>query len=175
MRPSTFLWLALLAGCVSVHATTMPGANLDQFKTFAWYEPDTLPRRQRELQQSPAGDVIRARITRDLAAKGIHQTRGAPDFFVLYRLQREQAFDVSVQPRLYSGQPGAVRINDWTQGNLVVEFIDPRSGEVFWRGVAEAVLDRPASPNLDKLADAVDKVMKRYPMEVATSGAAPAM
>jgi hypothetical protein len=66
-------------------------------------------------------------------------------------------------------------VNEYTQGTLFIDFIDPKTNQVFWRGTASAVVNHPENPNGKKLASAVDKVMKKYPSEVASAGARPAM
>ncbi len=162
--------LLCAAGCVTVHSKTSENVDLARYRTFAWYASPTATERQRAFERSPAGDVVRARIAHDLAEKGIHETTATPDFLVAYHTQLEQKVDVDDwgYPSLFWGAPpGPVTYDEYTQGNLVVDFIDPKSGRVFWRGTASAVIDRPDRPNLYKLASAVDKVMKRYPVEAA--------
>jgi len=161
-------------GCVTVHAKTSANANLEHYRTFAWYAYPSPSLRQEAFERSPAGEVVRTRIARDLAQRGIHETRGTPDFLVAYRTQLEQKVDVDDwgYPTLFWGAPpGSVTLDEYTQGNLVVDFIDPKSGQIFWHGTASAVIEHPDNPNLNKLASAVDKVMNRYPAEVA--GATP--
>ncbi|HEX8950398.1 MAG TPA: DUF4136 domain-containing protein [Polyangia bacterium] len=167
------------AACVTVRSSTSPNANLAQYRTFAWYVSPAPTERQQAFDRSPAGELVRDRIARDLADKGIHATSGAPDFFVAYHTRLEQKLDVNDwgYPSVFWGAaPGPVTVDEYTQGTLMVDFIDPKTGQVFWRGTATSVVDHPENPNLQKLASAVDKVMKRYPSELATATASrPAM
>lgn len=163
-----------LASCVTVRTATRRDADLGQFKTFAWY----VSPRPSELDRSPAGQVVRARIAADLGQKGIRQTRDHPDFLVAARQRLEERADVDDwgYPSVFWGAPpGPVTVDQYTQGTIIVDFIDPASGRVFWRGVATAVVDHPENPNLYKLAAAVDKVMGRYPSLQASATAPPRM
>jgi hypothetical protein len=174
IRTMTAVLLASFAsaGCVTVRSTTSPNANLAQYRTFAWYAAPTQTARQAEFERSPAGDLVRTRIARDLAAKGMHETHDTPDFLVAYHTRLVQRLDVNDwgYPSVFWGSPpGPVRIDEYTQGTLIIDFIDPKTGQVFWRGTASSVVDHPENPNMQKLGSAVDKVVKKYPAEMASA------
>lgn len=172
-RTSTVLMLALaaLAGCTTVRGRVTPGANLMQYKTYGWYTTPTATQRQRAFEASPAGDTVRLRIAANLADRGIRETNDNPDFLVAFHTKLEQKLDVNDwgYPGLFWGaQPGPVSIDEYTAGTLLVDFIDPRTGQIFWRGTANAIVGQPESPNLNKLSSTVDKIMKKYPAQVAS-------
>lgn len=173
MRMRTLLGASLLlAGCVTVRSSTSPSANLAHYRTFAWYASPTPTVQQTAFERSPAGELVRDRIARDLRARGIRESPDRPDFFVAYHTRLQQRLDVNDwgYPTVFWGAPpGPVSIDEYTQGTLVVDFIDPKSGQIFWRGTATAVVDHPENPNMQKLAGAVDKVMKKYPAELASA------
>lgn len=177
MRTTMALLVALAAGCVTVHASTSPGANLDHYRTFAWYQSPTPKSAQLAFERSTAGALVRARIARDLAQKGIRETRDDPDFWVAYHRQQTDRVDIRDwgYPGLFWGAPGAVRVDEYSEGALVVDFIDPHTGRIFWRGRASSVLDHAASPDMHKLVAAVDDLMRRYPVETASAGARPTL
>jgi len=164
--------LLALAGCVTVRSSTSPSANLAHYRTFAWYVSPTPTVQQTAFERSPAGGLVRERIARDLHARGIRESPDRPDFFVAYHTRLQQRIDVNDwgYPTVFWGAPpGPVSIDEYTQGTLVVDFIDPKTGQIFWRGTATAVVNHPENPNMQKLATAVDKVMKKYPAEVASA------
>lgn len=173
MRPTTILLLATFAcaGCVTVRSSTSPGANLAQYHSFAWYQSPTPTEAQLAFERSPAGQLVRDRIAADLAQKGIHPTTENPDFYVAYHTKLEQKTTVSDwgYPGLFWGAPGPARIDEYTQGTLIVDFIDAKSGQIFWRGTAGSAVNHPATPDMNKLASAVDKMMGKYPAEVASA------
>jgi len=161
--------LVVLAGCVTVRSATSPSADLARYRTFAWYTPATA--RGAALERSPAGELVRERIARGLAARGIRESPDRPDFFVAYDAELRPRLDVEDwgYPTVFWGAPpGPVTIDEYTQRTLAIDFIDARTGRIFWRGTATAVAEHPENPNPRELAKAVDKVMKRYPAEVAS-------
>jgi hypothetical protein len=164
---------SLFCGCVSVETSKAPNVNLAQYRTFAWFEPASPSPRQQSFERSPAGAVVREQIARNLAAKGVSETAQNPDFLVAYHGKLEQRMDVTDwgYPGWWWGGWGGpnVAVSEYTQGTLIIDFIDPRTKQVFWRGTASAVVNQPENPNPKKLAGAVDKVMKKYPAEVASA------
>jgi hypothetical protein len=58
---------------------------------------------------------------------------------------------------------------------LIVDFIDPHTNQVFWRGTATDIVNNPNSPDLGKLDAAVTKLVKQYPGSAMASTSRPAM
>jgi hypothetical protein len=56
-----------------------------------------------------------------------------------------------------------VTVRQYTEGTLVVDFVDPATHQALWRGTAVGVVKNPDNPNPDKVAKAVDKLMNRLP------------
>jgi hypothetical protein len=157
------------SGCVSVRATTSPGTNLADYRAWTWAEPRDAS--ERDLRASPAGQIIREQIARDLEARGMRQVAGAqpPDFLVDFDYVAEdklararQGYGWGYHAGVYGGmsrEGGQVR--EYSEGTVIVDFIDTKTREIIWRGTAVSTIDRPENPRLDKLAKAVDKVMQR--------------
>ena len=184
-----FVAVAAVAGCstVQVRSTASPNASLSQLRTFAFMTPVREDTRAAQLAESPAGQQIRNQITQDLVDKGYTPAPAgvAPDFLVAYRGLLERKTDIQSWP--YAG-PGwgwgwgwgwggwawggpDVTISQYTEGTLVVDFVDPRTHQVVWRGTATSVVSHPHNPNLQKVAKAVDKLMKRLPPSAMASRA----
>ena len=154
------LALGLLAGCstVAVNSETARDANLANFKTFGWY---AAPGAQGK-PESLADQDIRSSIEKNLAAKGItHAAEGNPDFFVAFHTKTQQEMNVADYGYGYWGGWGP-DVYTYTQGTIVIDFIDPKSNKVFWHGTASGVVDHPENPNAEKIDSAVSKVMERY-------------
>jgi hypothetical protein len=182
MRHVVYVVAALVtAGCssVQVRSTPAPGANLAPLHTFAFMTPMRPDSPAARLQQTPAGQQIRTQIARDLIDKGYTPAPEGvqPDFVVAYRVNLRPRTEV--QSMSYPG-PGwgwgwgwgwhgwswagsDVTVREYTEGTLIVDFIDPTSHNVLWRGTATGVVDHPANPNLDKVARAVNKLIDRVP------------
>jgi hypothetical protein len=169
---SALVALFTIAGCVTVRSSTSPSANLAHYRTFAWYPAPTPTTRQSEFERSPAGELVRDRIARELGNRGIYERADRPDFFVAYRTRLDQRLAVSewgYQSAFWGTPGGPAEINEYTEGTLVIDFIDPKSGQIFWRGTAVAAVAHPENPDMNKLASTVDKVMKKYPAQMASA------
>jgi Domain of unknown function (DUF4136) len=180
MRTVAFvLAAASLAGCstVSVRATPAPGANLTQLHTFALMLPQRSDSRAAEYARSPAGQTVREQLKGDLTAKGytLAQNGVQPDFLVAVRSRQEQRTEI--EDLGYAGPywgwdwgwgmgwgwPADTVVRHYTEGTLIVDFVDPRTREVLWRGTASGIVDHPDNPSLKQVSKAVDKLMTRLP------------
>jgi len=163
--------LCLIGGCVTTSATTSPNANLGQYRTFSFFQPTSANPKQLAFEQSPAGQVVRDRITSDLQSKGLTLSADNPDLLVAYHTKTEQKTDVTDwgYGGYYWGGPGGVTVDQYTQGTLLIDLIDPKSKQVVWRGTASAIVNNPENPDTGKLASAVDKLMKKFPAEMASA------
>ncbi len=157
---------ALAAGCASVstHATTAPGANLARYQTYAWAEEPA------GAVQTPADQQIRASIAQALGQKGMTTAPPGtrPDFLVAYQTAAQEKVNVVENGPWYHGYRSR-DVESYTEGTLIVDFIDPATRQVFWRGTASSVVEHPDNPNPRKIAEAVAKLMKKYPGEVAAT------
>jgi hypothetical protein len=169
--PTVAAALFLLGGCVTTSATTSPNANLGHYRTFSFFRPTEVHPKQATFERSPAGQVVQDRIASDLQSKGLTQTSDNPDLLVAYHTKTQEKTDVTDwgYGGFYWGGPGNVTVDQYTQGTLVVDFIDPKTKQIVWRGTASAIVNNPDNPDTGKLASAVDKLMKKYPAELASS------
>jgi hypothetical protein len=180
MKGIAYTFAAVLAvGCssVQVRSTEIPNANLAQRRTFAFMTPVRPDVPAAEWDQSPAGQQIHRQIAQDLIAKGYTPAAPGtqPDFLVAYRTQLRERTEVTNWG--YGGDPWAwgwgwggwawdgpdVSVRQYTEGTLVVDFVDPTTHRALWRGTAVGVVNHPENPNPDKVAKAVNKLMRRLP------------
>ena len=161
------LALTLAAGCISTRASLAPNTSLSRYRTFA-FAPET-----NAMARTPTGAVVRDSIARELAEKGIYPaTNGRPDFFVGYQLVLREQLEA------YGGWGGwgwggGPDLYQYTEGTLVLDFIDPRTNRSFWRGTATSVIDTPDNPKPDKMRKAVAKTLSKYPVELTASAPPP--
>jgi hypothetical protein len=170
--------LMTIAGCstVQVRSTPAPGVNLGQFHTFG-FMPDHDPNSKTAMfDRSPAGQEVRNRITQDLTAKGyvLAQADQQPDFLVATHSKTQEKLDV--QDWGYPGPYWGYGWNDttvtqYTEGTIIVDFVDPKANQVFWRGTASSVVNHPENPDLNRLSKAVNKLMKTVPAQMAAAPA----
>ncbi len=157
------------AGCgASVHSTVAPNANLGQYKTYGFQTP----RYRAGTSESPAEQALRTSLRNDLAQKGLTEAPAGqqPDFLVAYHVKEQQKLDVEDLGYGFGwGWGGPVEATTYTQGTIIVDFIDPRTNQAFWRGTASQVVDHPESPDLGKLDKAVAKLVNQYPSAMASA------
>jgi hypothetical protein len=159
--------LSLAGGCATtVHSSTSPNANLTRYRTFAFY---TSPYKH-GLPPTVRDQEIRAAITRDLEQKGLlRATDGHPDMVIAFHARTVEMPNYSSFG--YSTDCcGVEPMATYPEGTLIVDFIDPHTGTVFWRGSAKRMLHShpdPQHPNVAKLDQSVAKLIARYPAQLA--------
>jgi hypothetical protein len=156
--------LALVAGCgASVNSTVTPGANLGQYKTWSFHTP----KYRAGKPETPAEQELRAALKADLANKGLAEAAPGtmPNFLVAYHVKEQQQLDVENVGYFW----GPSDVYTYTQGTLIVDFIDPRTNQVFWRGTASQVVNNPDTPNLTHIDKAVAKLVNQYPVMMAST------
>jgi hypothetical protein len=60
-------------------------------------------------------------------------------------------------------------VTSYTTGTIIVDFLDPRTHTVIWRGSASSTVDHPDNPDPDKIVHAVDKMMGQLPEQMASA------
>jgi hypothetical protein len=169
--------LLLSAGCISTRATVAPNANLTQYRTFT-FAPET----NQAFARTPTGAVVRDALTRELAEKGIYPASAGttPDFYVSYQLALRQELEAYGWGGYGGwggwggwGWGGPGNVYEYTEGTLIVDFIDPKTNQSFWRGTASTVVNTPDNPNPKRMAKGVEEMMDKYPAQLTASAPAP--
>jgi Domain of unknown function (DUF4136) len=160
------LVLAALAGCASmrIHSEVAPNTDLGRYRTFAW-----LPNHN----GGPASIVdqrVRDALARQLAREGLREAPAdAADFLVGYHVLQEHKVAVADWGNgIYGWSPEVVAYSD---GTLVVDFIDPHTNRIVWRGSATGAVDRTGTVDARRLDRAASALARRY---LASRPAAPA-
>ncbi|HZS36314.1 MAG TPA: DUF4136 domain-containing protein [Polyangia bacterium] len=156
---------AAALGCgATVHSSFAPGANVQQYKTFSFQRPQSPAARPASIADQEIEDALR----QSLIAKGyVESTDGNPDFVVVHHVMLQQRTQVDRVGTGWYGFGGTVSTYSYTEGTVIVDFVDPKTNQAFWRGTAADVVNRPASPNPAKIRAAVTKLINRYPSNVA--------
>ncbi len=150
-----------LGGCVSVHGVN-GAARPHTLRHFAFYPTDDTA--QTEMARSPVGQAVRREVEETLARRGVTRSDAEPDFWVAYYFvveERETAPFASPLGPLYLSAPGT---SQYLRSTVVVDFIDPATRDVFWRGTARAIVSHPENPDPHRVAVIVDKLMRSEPV-----------
>jgi hypothetical protein len=165
MLKSTLLSALLIGGgCASmrIHTQVAPEVELGHYRAFAWLPsskggPETIVDQQ-----------IRSALRRQLTHKGLRETTpDSADFLVDYHVLQEHKLAVADWGNgIYGWAPDVVAYSD---GTLIVDFINPRSNRVFWRGSATAAIEPPGVVDVNRLDKAASAMVRRYPYSVASA------
>jgi hypothetical protein len=186
MKRWATLWpLMLLAGCANwtVRSESHPAAPLAAYRTYEWAIPETTPEGDRLVDQR-----VRERVVAELARRGMVPAAPGqqPDFYVDYSVgsgPRVQQVAHSFALGTDVGGSGATVLPPaptltrfvYTEQALVLDFVDARSGQVFWRGYASYVVDRPPEVATNRTSEAVGRILRKYPGPQLAASARPAM
>jgi len=168
---SIVLCLVLLAaGCssMSVDYDYEPSMNFAKLRTYDWgSQPDSLSGGAKEAieRNSLTDERIKNALTRQLAGKGMKLDPKHPDFLVVWHIGVENK--VNVRPYGYSyryrGTGAAAR--KYREGTLIVDFVDPKTKQLMWRGIARDVLPLKSTPQKSEklINEAAEKILAGFP------------
>jgi hypothetical protein len=146
-----------------VHYDFMPGTNFSQYHTYMWVDiPSDVHPNQIVSQE------IKDAVNNVLATKGLTlSTSGTADLYVGYQCSVDQERQWSawgMGGRLMGGMGTATR-SMISNGTPAVDFYDPTSKQLIWRGSAAQALDPSGNQQKDmqRLNKAVAKLVKNYP------------
>jgi len=156
--------LALAAGCATktdVRSDHEPGADLNAYRSFAFYEPAQpgyLSLLERHLRRATREQLERQHLVYD---------ERSPELLVNYalRVMDRQELQSSHRGARYRGfGADSVETVEFRQGTLLIDLVDARRQALVWRVVAESRLDAKAVQNPAGTVDAVvGEMFTRFP------------
>ena len=174
MKRSMLLSLLAIASCstLEVKTNSAPNTNFARYRSYAWLPNSDTGQVAQLLRGSPTEQAIKNDVGQQLAAKGITPaTMGNPDFMIAYHVTTQQKLDVT-NWGYGVGWAGGEDVYQYTQGTLILDFIDPATQHAFWRGYASDVVGEPSQGN-PKVGEAVAKMLKQYPSIKSNVATAP--
>lgn len=162
---------ALLAACATmkVNSFTERGANLRQYRSYAWGPADKFSTGDPRLDNNRFFDErVRARVEKELAQRGFEKSNTAdPDVLVHYHTNVSQDIDVRDldSPSSYCAQNDC-RPFIYDKGTLFVDLVDRRTAKLVWRGWAEGSFDGVIDNQSwmeSRIDEAVTKILTRLP------------
>jgi hypothetical protein len=171
--------LIILCGCSTVSVTTDhdPSANFAKYRTYALEPPPKAP------PLSPTSDAaLRTTLREGLAARGITEVPPGnhPDLAVVPHVRTQQKYDVQQYTSwgygpggwpyyggyygMWYGAPYTYNtINTYTEGTLILDFVDTSNQKLVFRGVGKATVSNKPDANADKIREAVSKIVAGLP------------
>jgi hypothetical protein len=177
-RLSFLVVACTLSACSTVTVTT----DYDHSASFARYKTYSLAPATKGQRLAPVAEAaLRDSLHRALASRGMTETsRKRADLTVVHHVFLQEK--VSVQQYTdwgygygggwpyaygyYGMWPGAPRtyldVNHYTQGTMVLDFVDNRTKKLVFRGSGSAVLGGPQG-NARKIEEAVNRIVAGIP------------
>lgn len=170
IRSATLLLAVLLmmgtVGCSSVKYNNDfdPSIDFGSFNSFAWVE-DIDPNAVKSRGMDPLDERrVKAALDAQLEARGYRKvTSGQPDFLINFYATSQEKIDVSTYYTgwgyygWYGGTQTSVR--QWTEGTLIVDFIDVAQKDLAWRGWATAAVDDFDRMTAEKKTQTVNEIV----------------
>ncbi len=153
-----------LTGCATMTAGSYGDRRVDfaQFRTWDWGPPDALPTGDPRLDANPFfEDHFEGAVERQFARKGFGRVSENPDLVVHYHANITQRLEVhGVEGNCTSESDCQPRASEYDSGTLVLDFVDPRTNKVVWRGWSQDVMNGVIS-NQDRLEVHVNEAVRR--------------
>jgi hypothetical protein len=146
-------------------------ADFAKLRTYGWLAApeSTSESVQKELQtNSLVEGRVKKAVNRQLAAKGLRETTQDPDFQVAFHTGVEDKTDIQSWGYGYGYwgmRGGGISTIHYQEGTLILDFIDPKSKNLIWRGVGKKVLSGKTTPERSEktINTAVEEILKKYP------------
>lgn len=160
---SCLILLTLSCSSISVRHDYDPQVDFSQFETFNFLKMS------KGSPESLLDKRVKNAVRAELEGKGLRQSR-RPDFLVAYHANARNKVDVTAwgyryRPRWGTWGARGVTVDRYKQGTLILDFIETRSKEMIWRGVATGVLDQNPTPEkMEKQVNqSVQKILEKFP------------
>ena len=138
--------------------------NFSALKTFDWMQAP-----QRTGVNSLIVQRVKNAVNAELEAKGLTMTSDNPDFLIAEYHGKKDKIQISDwgygRSHRYGYAPTGISAYEFEEGSLILDFVDPESKKLIWRGSAKAqVHDIETPEEREKLINAaVNEILKKYP------------
>jgi len=166
------VFLLGVTGCSSISTTSDydPAANFVSYTTFSIYDGVI---KNSELESAPLVKkrVLEA-IANEMQKKGMTQTDSSKaDLIIFAQAGTTEKMNVTDYGYGYGGWWGPnpygrnIDVSYYTQGSLVIDFVDNAKDELVWRGIGTAALQDRGTPEERQafIDEAVAKILDQYP------------
>lgn len=159
-----------VSSCASldVRSYVARGANVEQYRTFAWVPREELNTGDARLDNNRFfDDRVRMDVERGLAARGFEKATDTPDMLIQYHASVSQQIDWRESDRQY----GTCEDNDCRPfvddvGTLVIDVVNAQTRRLVWRGWAKdafaGVVDNQSVMEA-RIDEAVRRILEKLP------------
>jgi hypothetical protein len=161
-----FVLMSIAAGTLAAQQVTynfMPGTDFTKYHTYKWVQiPSNIHPNQIVNQE------IMDAINNALQSKGYTLATGdKADLYVGYQcsVDQERQWNAWGTGRGFGGGMGSATSSTISNGTLAVDFYDPGSQDLVWRGQATKTLNPSGNQekDMERLNKAMQKLLKNFP------------
>jgi hypothetical protein len=160
--------LGILLGLLVVSAAAQSvQSDFDQTFRFSNLKTFSFAVQRRAATDPLASDTlndgrIRTGLESQLLANGFRMGKESPDFLIAYYVTTKNRLNVQDYsygpPRLWGSRD--IRVNQYAEGTLMVDFIDVKTNQVVWRGRATGALELKGVDK--KINKSTEKLVKQF-------------
>ena len=161
--------VALSAACAStgVNSYVERGVDFASYQTYRWDVPDRLATGDPRLDNNPFfQERVMAAVDRELATRGFEKVAsGESEVILHYHASVEQQLDVNTS-HADNGFCTDCEPYIYDRGTLVIDFVDPKTEKLIWRGWAEGSVDGVIDNQKlmeERIDSAVARILDRLP------------
>ena len=153
--------LGILLGLLVVSAAAQT-VQSDFDRTFRFSNLKTFSFAVQKRADTLNDGRIRTGLETQLRANGFRMQTETPDFVIAYYVTSKDRLNVQDYsfgpPRLWGSRD--IRVNQYAEGTLMVDFIDVKTNQVVWRGRATGALELK---DVDKkITKSTEKLVKQF-------------
>ena len=175
------LVFSLTAGCsneIIVRTDFDKSVSIQRLTQYNWLGQHEIESRNNPLYYNELNDKrIKDEVNRQMAAKGYSISDTDPKMLIHYHIAVEERSMVRMDELSYSYSrywlDQRANLVRYSEGTLIIDFMDATNCSLIWRGWATSVLDDSRTMDEELLRKAVHDIFKRFPDSAAKEVATP--
>lgn len=159
-------WSCVGCSSLTIDSDHDEATDFSAYSTYAWMAPPD-PGDDPLVNDDLTTRRIRESVDRHIAAHGLTPAEPADaDLLLQHHVALRNRVDVWDDPGYRYGRGWArpsVDVHQYTEGTLVIDFVDRERNELVWRGSATGVVSKRRSDSAGKIDEATRLILERYP------------
>jgi len=164
--------MALTISCSPIYSVKYDYDTKTDFASLKTY--DWLPIPAKKDIDRLNVERIKNAVDAQIAAKGFRKTPDNPDFLIASHVGKKEKVRIEDWGYGYGphgryrggyGGPRGVDVYKFEEGSLILDFVEPKSKKLIWRGSAKAQINTDKTPEKREklIAEAVQKILEKFP------------